>query len=121
LVRRKKNVQTAFSLAMQGNAFAFGGQGASSQGSNAFASGANQNSGNMITDRSTTRLHAPPGGKTTISIFGEGNNGYGEQKDTTRGAYSDGSNCAGQNTGNSILRGPGTRVLQPGGTGGQFI
>ena len=47
---------------------AFGGQTASSQGSNAFASGANQNSGNFISDRSTTRLHAPPGGTTSISF-----------------------------------------------------
>jgi hypothetical protein len=98
----------------QQNAFAFGGAGAGAQGSNAFASGANQNCGNSITDRPTTRLHAPPGGQTTISIFGD--NGYGDAKET-RGAYSDGSNCAGQNTGNSILRGQNTRVLQPGGTG----
>ena len=48
---------------------AFGGQTASSQGSNAFASGANQNSGNFISDRPTTRLHAPPGGG---SAFGGG-------------------------------------------------
>ena len=37
---------------------------------NAFATGSNQNCGNFITDRSTTRIHAPPGGKTSISIFG---------------------------------------------------
>ena len=36
--------------------------------SNAFANGANQNCGNVITDRSTTRLHAPPGGKSSISL-----------------------------------------------------
>ncbi|CAM9594476.1 unnamed protein product, partial [Chrysoparadoxa australica] len=38
------------------------------QSSNAFASGSNQNSGNVITDKSSTRLHAPPGGRTTISL-----------------------------------------------------
>lgn len=38
--------------------------------SNAFASGSDQNCGNVITDRPTTRLHAPPGGATTFS-FGE--------------------------------------------------
>jgi SPIRAL1-like protein len=35
--------------------------------SNAFANGANQNCGNVITDRPTTRLHAPPGGKSEMS------------------------------------------------------
>jgi len=30
--------------------------------SNAFANGSNQNCGNVITDRSSTRIHAPPGG-----------------------------------------------------------
>jgi SPIRAL1-like protein len=35
--------------------------------SNAFANGANQNCGNVLTDRPTTRLHAPPGGKSQIS------------------------------------------------------
>ena len=33
---------------------------------NAFANGANQNCGNVITDRSSTRLHAPPGGHSSI-------------------------------------------------------
>ena len=36
--------------------------------SNAYANGANQNCGNVITDRSTTRLHAPPGGKSSFSL-----------------------------------------------------
>jgi len=35
--------------------------------SNAFANGANQNCGNVITDRPTTRLHAPPGGKSEMA------------------------------------------------------
>ena len=38
------------------------------KGSNAYASGANQNCGNVITDRPTTRLHAPPGGSSSISL-----------------------------------------------------
>merc|ERR1712222_109494 len=38
--------------------------------SNAYASGANQNSGNVITDRPSTRVHAPPGGRSQIS-FGD--------------------------------------------------
>lgn len=36
--------------------------------SNAFAHGSNQNSGNFITDRPSTGLHAPPGGKSTICL-----------------------------------------------------
>lgn len=36
--------------------------------SNAFACGANQNAGNFITDRSTTRIHAPPGGRSSITF-----------------------------------------------------
>jgi len=38
--------------------------------SNAFATGTNQNCGNVITDRSTTRIHAPPGGTSSFSIGG---------------------------------------------------
>jgi SPIRAL1-like protein len=40
--------------------------------SNAFANGSDQNNGNFITDRPTTRLHAPPGGHSQIS-FGTDN------------------------------------------------
>ena len=40
------------------------------KGSNAYASGANQNCGNVLTDRPTTRLHAPPGGGSSIT-FGD--------------------------------------------------
>ena len=40
--------------------------------SNAFASGSNQNSGNVITDRSSTRIHAPPGGRSSLNLFGGG-------------------------------------------------
>lgn len=35
---------------------------------NAFANGSNQNCGNYLTERPTTRLHAPPGGKTSFSL-----------------------------------------------------
>ena len=40
--------------------------------SNAYANGANQNCGNVMTGRSTTRLHAPPGGKSSFSIGMQG-------------------------------------------------
>jgi len=46
--------------------YAFGAN--ARHGSNAYANGANQNCGNFITDRSTTRLHAPPGGRSSISF-----------------------------------------------------
>ena len=44
---------------------------ARSGSSNAFANGADQNCGNVITDRPSTRLHAPPGGKSSISFGGD--------------------------------------------------
>jgi SPIRAL1-like protein len=34
--------------------------------SNQYASGSNQNSGNVLTDRRITRIHAPPGGASSI-------------------------------------------------------
>jgi len=36
--------------------------------SNAYANGTNQNVGNFITDRSSTRIHAPPGGRSSITF-----------------------------------------------------
>lgn len=38
------------------------------RGSNSFANGANQNCGNFITDRSTSRVLAPPGGRSTFQL-----------------------------------------------------
>jgi hypothetical protein len=43
----------------------------SAQSSNAFANGANQNAGNVMTGRSSTRVRAPPGGKSSISFGAE--------------------------------------------------
>merc|ERR1712046_202980 len=40
--------------------------------SNKFASGANPNSGNVLTERSSTRVHAAPGGESSLgSILGD--------------------------------------------------
>jgi len=39
--------------------------------SNAYASGSNQNAGNVITDRPSTRVHAPPGGRSQIHFGGD--------------------------------------------------
>ncbi|EQC28931.1 hypothetical protein SDRG_13270 [Saprolegnia diclina VS20] len=36
--------------------------------SNRYASGVSQNTGNVITDRSTTRIHAPPGGASSFRL-----------------------------------------------------
>jgi len=38
------------------------------ESSNKFANGSNQNAGNCITDRSSTRLHQAPGGNSTICL-----------------------------------------------------
>lgn len=35
---------------------------------NAYANGANQNCGNVITGRSSTRINAPPGGSSSFSL-----------------------------------------------------
>jgi SPIRAL1-like protein len=45
--------------------------------SNKYASGSNQNCGNVMTGRSSTRLHAPPGGTSQAGslIFGGGDAG----------------------------------------------
>ena len=38
------------------------------QSSNAYANGSNQNCGNVLTDRSSTRLPAPPGGHSSFRL-----------------------------------------------------
>lgn len=43
---------------------------ASPTSSNAYASGVNQNAGNFLTEKPITRIHAPPGGASSIS-FGD--------------------------------------------------
>jgi SPIRAL1-like protein len=45
-------------------------------GSNSYANGASQNTGNFVTDRATTRVSNPPGGSSSFSIGGYG--GYGD-------------------------------------------
>lgn len=36
--------------------------------SNSYANGSNQNTGNMLTDRRITRIHAPPGGASSFRL-----------------------------------------------------
>ena len=97
--------------------------------SNNFASGSNQNAGNVITGRSTTRIHAPPGGRSQICLTG----GYGDssapkaaarsvgtagmrstaapvQRGTSSNHFASGSN---QNAGNVITNRSSTRIHAP--------
>lgn len=107
------------------------------QSSNAFASGCNQNCGNFITETPSTRVKAPPGGRSSISLgWGdEGNtNLRREQRQdfvdrdvmfsrTTRSSSSSGyrsrESCnafargSNQNCGNFITATPTTRVAAP--------
>jgi hypothetical protein len=54
---------------INGGGFAFGSNPDRERGSsNAFANGASQNTGNFISDRSSTRIHAPPGGRSSLTI-----------------------------------------------------
>ncbi len=41
----------------------------SRRSSNSYANGSSQNTGNVITDRSSTRISAPPGGHSSISFY----------------------------------------------------
>jgi hypothetical protein len=76
--------------------------------SNKFADGANQNCGNTITDRPSTRLHHAPGGASTLTL---GSPSVVESISSNKFA-----NGANQNSGNSITDRPTTRVHQaPGG------
>lgn len=54
--------------------------------SNAYASGVSQNSGNFLTEKPITRIHAPPGGRSTIS--------FGDYSETTPSKAAAGSPVA---------------------------
>ncbi|KAF0685014.1 Aste57867_23043 [Aphanomyces stellatus] len=77
--------------------------------SNRFASGASQNSGNVITDRSTTRVAAPPGGQSSMG-------GSTDQR-VSSNRYASGSS---QNTGNVITDRSTTRIHAPPGGASSF-
>jgi len=108
------------------------------QSSNAYANGADQNCGNVITDRPSTRLHAPPGGHSSISFGADApdlnvprlsretqQNAFGEARSNVHsqvfGAPSDArahssnayANGADQNCGNFITDRPSTRLHEP--------
>lgn len=79
------------------------GRRATRSSSNAFASGACQNSQNALTDSPTTRVQAPPGGRSSLSLgFDDApRHSYGHMESCTGKPTCDGStieNCAGQPT-----------------------
>ncbi|CAE8652470.1 unnamed protein product [Polarella glacialis] len=65
---------------------------------NAFATGSNQNSGNFISDRPSTGIHAPPGGVSTI-CFGDYDAKTDSEKPSSMNAFATGSN---QNSGGGV-------------------
>lgn len=78
--------------------------------SNNFASGANQNSGNCLTSRPSTRLLSAPGGASTICL---GMDDTTSVQSVSANAFADGAN---QNSGNYISDRPSTRLKHgPGG------
>lgn len=80
--------------------------------SNRFACGSNQNNGNCITDRSTTRLHQAPGGTSSIDL--SDGTVPAAKKTTSANQFANGTN---QNQGNWMTDRSTTRLHQaPGGT-----
>jgi hypothetical protein len=78
--------------------------------SNRFASGNNQNAGNWITERPTTRLHQAPGGNSSISL---GDASFSPEVGVSSNRFASGAN---PNAGNGITDRSSTTVRQaPGG------
>jgi len=79
--------------------------------SNAFASGYNQNSGNVLTNRPSTALHAPPGGYSTICL---GSDNWANSAAATPAVSSNAFACgSSQNTGNVLSDRPSTCIHAP--------
>ena len=62
------------------------GNARSSTSANAFASGSNQNAGNFITDRSTTRIAAPPGNNNVPALLSADEPALGDALDVAHGS-----------------------------------
>lgn len=60
-----RDASPRFAARAEGDAF---GQRPKKSSSNAYARGSDQNCGNMLTDTPTTRVHAPPGGASSLSL-----------------------------------------------------
>jgi len=81
--------------------------------SNNFASGANPNSGNVLTERPTTRVHAAPGGESSLGSILGGDYSANVQSGTTSNSFASGAN---PNSGNVLTERSSTRVhAAPGG------
>merc|ERR1739848_361970 len=74
--------------------------------SNQFANGTNQNSGNILTDKPSTRLHHAPGGASSICLGSEGTSIAHIEK-VSSNQFANGAN---QNSGNIITGRPSTRL-----------
>jgi len=85
-----------------------GNKAAAMTSSNAFATGSNQNSGNFMTGRSSTGLHAPPGGHSSICLGAD--DSAGAPRKTSSIAFATGSN---QNCGNFISERSSTGLHAP--------
>lgn len=62
--------------------WAVGQQRRSCDSSNAFARGTDQNCNNVLTDRPSTRVHAPPGGRCSLSLAWDVSEPYAQQDRT---------------------------------------
>ena len=84
--------------------------------SNSFANGANQNCGNVISDRSSTRLHAPPGGRSTAGSLIFGGAAPAADVGISSNKFANGAN---QNCGNYMTGRSSTRLHAPPGGSSQ--
>jgi len=82
--------------------------------SNKFANGSNQNCGNVLSERPSTRLHQAPGGNSTLLLgVCDDSECQNEAVVVSSNKFANGSN---QNCGNVLSERPSTRLLQaPGG------
>jgi len=82
--------------------------------SSKFANGSNQNCGNVLSERPSTRLHQAPGGNSTLLLgVCHDSGGQNEVVTVSSNKFASGAN---QNSGNMISDRPSTRVRQaPGG------
>ena len=95
------------------------------ESSNSYASGHNQNTGNVLTGVPTTRVSRPPGGHSEMSLAWDtssapaagraaGGEAFGQRVRVSSNSYANGAD---QNCGNVLSDTPTTRVLRPPGGG----
>ena len=99
------------------------------ESSNSYASGHNQNTGNVLTGVPTTRVSRPPGGHSEMSLAWDtsapagrpagrgGGEAFGQRLRVSSNSYANGAD---QNCGNVLSDTPTTRVLRPPGGGGSL-